>query len=53
MLDVYRAFAEEVVAMPGPPSRLIIWVSSRPTPPAAACTTVTAPSATGNVLRHR
>jgi hypothetical protein len=44
---------DEVVAMTVPPASLTIWVSSSPTPPAAACTTATIGSVTGKVLRHR
>ena len=37
----------EQVPITIPPHRLTIWVRSRPTPPAAACTTATSPSLTG------
>jgi hypothetical protein len=43
----------EVVATTTPPRFLTIWVSSRPTPPAAACTTATSQAATGYVLVAR
>ena len=45
--------AGTVVATTMPPRRFTIWVSSSPTPPAAACTTATSPSRTGKVLVTR
>ena len=46
-LDLLPASPPEVVPTTTPPRRFTIWVSSSPTPPAAACTTVTSPSRTG------
>jgi NADPH2:quinone reductase len=47
--DVTDLAVGEQVATTIPPRSLIIWVSSSPTPPAAACTTVTSPGRTGYV----